>query len=118
MKKTDDEDKPETVHSLPEHIPKAQVQAAWKLLCKPGQDSLSKRDIHAVLRSLHPNISASELDQVMGQMKGRVTLSKLCNILQAAPLPEVFTISSASPRSWQSPTTAPVADARIRADLT
>lgn len=96
MQHIDDNDKPESGYSLPEHIPKAQVQAAWKLLCKPDQDNLSKRDIHAVLRSLHPHISASELDQVMGQMKGRVTLSKLYNILQAAPLPEVFALSSCS----------------------
>jgi hypothetical protein len=84
------DDEPRTDQSLPEHISKAQVHAAWKLLCKPGQQSLSKRDIHAILRSLHPTISASDLDQVMGQMKGRVTLPKLYSILQAAPLPEVL----------------------------
>jgi hypothetical protein len=66
-----------------------QVKVAWKYLSHGGKEGLRKRDVELLIRTFRPNITSSELEQIVGPIKGRITFSHLRSVLQSDALPKV-----------------------------
>lgn len=66
-----------------------QIKLAWQLMCRGDMEGLRKRDVERLVRTFRPNIPASELEQLVGPIKARITYSQLKSILQVDCLPKV-----------------------------
>jgi hypothetical protein len=66
-----------------------QIRMAWRMLCRGDKDGLRKSDIERAVRAFKPNITQSEVEQLVGPIKGRVTFNSLRSILQSNTLPMV-----------------------------
>ena len=71
----------------------SQIRTAWRFMSRGDKDGLRKRDVDLLVRTFRPNITANELEQIVGPIKGRVTYSSLRTILQSSALPQVLPIS-------------------------
>lgn len=66
-----------------------QVRDAWKYMSRGDKEGLRKRDVELLIRTFRPNITSSEMEQIVGPIKGRVTFTMLRSMLQAPALPRV-----------------------------
>ena len=86
-----------------DHYDSQQICTAWELLCRGDKDGLRRKDVDLLIRTLQPNMGASEIEQILGPVKGRMSYAQLYSTLQTDALAKVCSfqqirLSSAWPR--------------------
>lgn len=66
-----------------------QIRAAWEIASRGDKEGLRRKDVDCLIRTFRPDMTPTEVEQVLGPIKGRMTYSQLHSTLSVDALAKV-----------------------------